>query len=349
MYQCGLLSQRAFLNFMFLCRGEGIVMPIVVNSDAVHPFLLSKCSPPTPELKRAQSRGFRPLEIALINIMADKVGTEFQLSTWLGRDSAQVNLTLVATDKYIDRVRRGEHVPTHTPLEHILNFYSSWSEIKNRTFDGVIVTGVKALGQRVEDESVWPEIREILSWTGTNAFSSIFLCWGAKAALKFFYDINSYKAQKKLTGIFEHRIVLDRTGLLSGLPDVFDAPVSRWKNPLKQDILNDKRVEIAVESEEAGAGVIVEPAGMIYGLYPKRVFVLSHFEYLTEILKGDYFSDVAKDKSASLPRNYFPDDDINKPPVNTWRHTGQIYTNWVSCIHRATPSDISAIPVPYSG
>ena len=319
-------------------------MPVIVNSQEIHPFLPSLSSPLAIERARAERQDIRPLEIAIINLMADKIATERQLALWLGATMLQVNLSFVATDSYVRGVAAGRR-PRNTPAEHIKKFYSAFSEVNARKFDGLIISGVNALKPRIEEETIWPEVADILRWSATNAFSSMFLCWGAKAALKFFHDIDSHKAERKLSGLFEHRLLSDKTGLFFGFPDRFPAPVSRWKSPRREDIARVAAIEIVADSEEAGPNMLVEAAnGGAAAPYPRRVYVLNHPEYETETLAAEYFRDSVGDPDYPLPRHYFPNDDPSQRPPNLWRHTAHLYTNWVKAVYEATPYDLAAIP-----
>jgi homoserine O-succinyltransferase len=256
----------------------------------------------------------------------------------------QVNLSFVATDSYVRGVAAGRR-PRNTPAEHIKKFYSAFSEVNARKFDGLIISGVNALKPRIEEETIWPEVADILQWSTTNAFSSMFLCWGAKAALKFFHNIDSHKAERKLFGLFEHRLLSDKTGLFFGFPDRFPAPVSRWKSPRREDIARVAAIEIIADSEEAGPNMLVEAAnGGAAAPYPRRVYVLNHPEYETETLAAEYFRDSVGDPDYPLPRHYFPNDDPSQRPPNLWRHTAHLYTNWVKTVYEATPYDLAAIP-----
>lgn len=328
-------------------------MPVIITSQEIHPFLPSLGNPSAIDRKRALVQDIRPLEIAILNLMADKQATERQLAQWLGRTPLQVQLTFAATDSYIDGVRGGRETK-NTPAAHIHKFYNSWSEIKERKFDGLIVTGVNALQERVEHEEIWPEVQKIMNWSSTNVFSSLFLCWGAKAALKHFYNIDSYKSDVKLFGLFEHELLSDSTGVAFGLPDVFSAPVSRWKSPKREDVLKVKELEIIADSVESGPNIIVEPLayndsgqGNDNTYYPRRMYILNHPEYDTDTLKKEYVRDSGQNPVTPLPLHYFPSDDVTVEPVNTWRYTAMLYTNWIKCIYAATPYDINAIPAPY--
>lgn len=323
-------------------------MPVIINSAEIHPFLPSLGSPLAIERKRAEHQDIRPLDIAIINLMADKIATERQLARWLGNTMLQVNLSFVATDSYVCGVQAGRETK-NTPAEHIRKFYSAWSDVRDHKFDGVIITGVNALKPRVEQEEIWPEVAQILEWSATHAFSSLFLCWGAKAALKYFHDIDSIKAEQKLFGLFEHRLISDKTGIMFGFPDVFSVPVSRWKSPRREDIQKCSELEIVADSAEAGPNMLVESGAYEGGksFYPKRVYVLNHPEYDTETLGNEYRRDSANNPAYPQPLHYFPNGDASKPAPNQWRHTAHIYTNWIKAIYEATPYDRNDIPKPF--
>jgi homoserine O-succinyltransferase/O-acetyltransferase len=318
-------------------------MPVIVNAKSPHPFLPSLGDPAAIEAERARQQDIRPLEVAIINLMADKRATERQLAQWLGNTMLQVNLTFAATDDYVRGIHEGR-ASKNTPADHIRDFYSAWSDIKDRPFDGLIVTGVNALQPTVEAESIWPEVQKILDWSTSNVLSSLFLCWGAKAALKHFHDIDSVRGEQKLFGLFDHHIVSDKTGLLAGFPDTFAVPVARWKSPRRDQIEQTQALEIVADSEEAGPNMMVEPARNKNGeLYPHRVHVLNHPEYETDTLKIEYERDAGKLAGIALPKHYFPGDDPKIQPRNRWRHTAHIYTNWIKAVYEATPYDITEI------
>lgn len=320
-------------------------MPVIINSQETHPFLPSVDDPSAIGRRRAAAQDIRPLEVLIINLMADKISTERQLSQWLGHTPLQVRLTFAATDDYMQKVRDG-HESKNTSSDHMCKFYQAWSEIKDRKFDGLIVTGVNALQDRVEQEAIWPEVDKILSWSETNVFSSLFLCWGAKAALKHFHNIDSIKGNKKTFGLFKHRLMSDKTGIAFGLPDQFYAPVSRWKNPDVEAIKETKAIEVVADSEGAGPNVLVESESYDDGsaFFARRLYVLNHPEYDTGTLAAEYIRDSAKNPDTPLPENYYPDDNAELEPLNQWRYTGFIYSNWIKTIYTATPYDINQVP-----
>lgn len=323
-------------------------MPVIVNATDPHPFLPSLGDVTAIEAERARHQDIRPLEVAIVNLMADKQAVERQLARWLGHSVLQVHLTFAATDDYFDAVQGG-HEPRHTPADHIRKFYSPFRDIKGQKFDGLIITGVNALRQDITTEPIWPQVREILDWSATNALSSLFLCWGAQAALKHFYAIDRTRRAQKTFGVFQHDLVSDRTALLSGFPDLFPLPVSRWNEIEKRAVLPHPELEIVAESAEAGLSLLVESAAFDDGkqLYPRRVFILGHPEYDTDLLRQEYLRDRAADPAYPQPRHYFPDGDPDAVPRNVWRHTGHVFTNWINALYKATPYDLTQIPRPF--
>ncbi len=319
-------------------------MPVIVASEEAHPFLPSLSSGVAIERARAMRQDIRPLEFAILNLMADKMTTERQLAAWLGSTPLQVHLTFVATDSYFSDIVGGRE-SKNTPADHIVKFYNPLSSLRDEKFDGLIVTGVNALQPRVSDEKFWPEVQEILDWSSQHVFSSLYLCWGAKAALKHFHDIESLKSEPKTFGLFEHRIVNDRTGLLFGFPDRFSVPVSRWKNPDRAAVEACKALDIVATSDETGPNIMVEAEPFDGGrFFPRRVYVLNHPEYETDTLRNEYMRDRALNPATPLPKHYFPGDDPARAPINSWRFTAQLYANWVKAIYEATPFDRAAIP-----
>ncbi|MGE4352421.1 MAG: homoserine O-succinyltransferase [Bdellovibrionales bacterium] len=323
-------------------------MPVIVNSHEQHPFLPSIGHRAAIESSRALRQDIRPIEIAILNLMADKQTTEKQLALWLGHSPIQVNLTFVATDSYIEKIRNG-HESANTPHEHVQKFYLPFSEIKDQKFDGLIVTGVNALKDRVEDETIWPEVTNLFEWSKTHVLSSLLLCWGAKAALKYFHDIDSVKGERKTFGVFDHELREDKTGVLFGFPDRFPAPVSRWKNPRRDQIEAAQGLDILADSVESGPNILAEPRAYDEGraYYPLRLYLLNHPEYDTQTLGNEYRRDSANCPTCPPPAHYFENDDPSAPPLNTWRHTAALYRNWVNLIYAATPYELEKVPMPW--
>jgi len=285
------------------------------------------------------------MEIAILNLMADKRATEQQLAEWLGHTILQVKLTFIAPDRYIDKIEQG-HEPGHTPREHIEKFYQRWSRVRHQKFDGLIITGVNARERDITQESVWPEVVEILEWSKRHVLSTLFLCWGALAALHHFHAIGHRKAERKVYGLYDHKLGPDKTGLLRGFPDLFQVPVSRWRHIDLQALAQNTLLEAVATSTETGANIIVESDNYDQGrgCFARRIYVLNHPEYAADTLRLEYERDHAQDPATPPPAHYFQDGNTEKTPPNSWRHTAQLYANWVHMIYEATPFDIADIP-----
>lgn len=320
-------------------------MPVIVNAREAHPFLPSLGDPAAIAADRAQAQDIRPLEIVILNLMADKQATERQLARWLGHTPLQIRLTFAATDEYVRGVRAGR-ATRGTPAEHVQRFYRPWSEISDRKFDGLLVTGVNLLGADVTGEAIWPEIQRICDWSTTHVFSSLFLCWGAFAALRHFHGIACHVGQTKTLGVYDHRMHSDRSDLLFGLPDRFPVPVGRWQRLHGSDLTGHHPLELVSDCVEAGPFLIAENAAHGAGLYPRRVYMLNHPEYETETMQREFLRDRETWPDLPVPPNYFPGNDPAQPPLNSWRHTAAIYVNWIKAVYDATPYDMARIPAP---
>jgi homoserine O-succinyltransferase len=277
----------------------------------------------------AVRQDIRPLQIALLNLMPEKVKTETQLIRQLGRTPLQIELTLLTT---------GSYAATNAPQGHMAAFYQTWSEVREQKFDGLVITGAPIERLEFEEVKYWPEFAEILDWATSHVHSCYFLCWAGQAALFNYYGVPKYDLGRKLSGIFEHRRAHQRNPLIGGFDDRFRVPVSRWTEVRHADI--DKHAELAVlaESDESGICIVEDGAR-------RRVFVFNHFEYDAGTLRDEYQRDVAAGGgNVEVPAHYFPDDDPALEPMNDWRsHAQLLYGNWLNEIYQSTPYDLARI------
>ena len=329
-------------------------MPIIVNSKKPHPFLPSSDARSI-DSDAAAHQDIRPLELLVFVLMKEKERTEKELADWLGKTDLQVNITFAATDSYLDEIAKRPRTPGSASAEeisrinHIEGTYHRFSEIRNKKFDAVMMTGVNATEQDPTKEKIWPEIKAIFDWTTTHATMCWFKCWAGQAALQHFHGIERKRSPQKTYGVHEHRTAEDRTGLFDGFADVYPIPVSRWNEVKASDIREKPQLDIVSISDKAGVGVVAETAPFYDGTkhYPKRVYDLVHPEYSTATLKAEYDRDSAKNPNFPLPHGYFPADNPKAVPVNTWRHTGQVFANWVSLVYKATQYDLEQVPQPF--
>jgi len=278
---------------------------------------------------RASTQEIRPLEIAILNLMPTKIDTETQLLRLLGNTPLQVEVELLNTRTYKSR---------NTSADHLLKFYKTFDDVKDRKFDGMIITGAPVEHLAFEDVDYWDELCEIMEWTKTHVYSTFHICWGAQAALYYHFGIQKYPLEKKLFGIFRHRVTKKHPILCRGFDDEFWVPHSRHTTVRKEDILKHKEIKILAESEEAGIYAMHTEGG-------RQIFITGHSEYDPYTLYKEYRRDRDAGLPIEVPANYFPDDDDTKEPLVRWRgHANLIYSNWLNYfVYQETPYDIRTI------
>jgi homoserine O-succinyltransferase len=285
------------------------------------------------EERRALHQDIRPLRIAILNLMPTKVATETQLLRLLGNTPLQVEVTLLHT---------ASHSAKNTSAEHLLEHYVSFAEVRDQSFDGLIVTGAPVETLPFEAVDYWPELTELLDWARTNVFSGLFICWGAQAALFHYYWIPKYPLPEKMFGVFPHRLNTRHERIVQGFDDVFFAPHSRYTENRREDILADPRLMLLAESDEAGVY-------MAQSADHRQVFVTGHSEYDPCTLQGEYARDLGKGLPIGIPQNYFPADDPSRDPLVRWRsHANLLFSNWLNYfVYQETP--YAFVPLPTEG
>ncbi|MBI1621441.1 homoserine O-acetyltransferase MetA [Aquamicrobium zhengzhouense] len=278
--------------------------------------------------RTALRQDIRPLQIGLLNLMPNKIRTETQFARLIGASPLQVELTLV---------RIGSHAAKNTSEEHLIAFYQTWEEVKQRKFDGFIVTGAPVEKLDFEEVNYWDELTQIFDWTTTNVHSSFFICWGAMAAAWHFHRIPKYQLDKKAFGVFRHKNHAPASPYLTGFSDDFAIPVSRWTEVRSQDIRANPELELLMESEVTGPCMLAEQRA-------NRLYMFNHIEYDSTSLKEEYDRDVATGVPIDVPHEYYPDDDPARPPLNRWRsHAHLLFGNWINQVYQTTTYDLNEI------
>jgi homoserine O-succinyltransferase/O-acetyltransferase len=272
----------------------------------------------------AARQDIRPLHVALLNLMPDKITTETQISRLLGASPLQIELSLV---------RISDHVSKTTSAGHIAEFYQPWTEVRDQKYDGLIITGAPLEQIPFEEVTYWSEMRRILDWSQSHVHRTFTLCWGAMAALHHFHGLPLHPLAEKASGVFAHDNLAPGSPLMRGLPDVFDVPVSRWAEVRAADLHDGGDLMVLAQSAESGVCLIDDPAH-------RAVHMLNHLEYDTLTLAHEY----ARDAARNLPRHYFPGDDPAAQPRNTWRGAGHLlFANWINETYQTTSFERSEI------
>lgn len=277
---------------------------------------------------RAESQDIRPLKIGILNLMPTKIETETQLARLLGNTPLQVDIELV---------QMSTHKAKNTSQEHMLKFYKVFDEIKDMKFDGFIITGAPVEKMEFEEVDYWDELCEIMEWTKSNVYSTFHICWGAQAALYYHYGIKKYPLDKKLSGVYKHKVVYKNPILLRGFDDEFYVPHSRHTT-VKLEDLKKKKIKILACSDKAGLYAAATDGG-------RQIFITGHSEYAADTLKLEYLRDLNAGLNPDVPENYFPDDNPENEPIVSWRgHANLLYSNWLNYfVYQNTPYDITQI------
>ena len=279
---------------------------------------------------RAYMQDIRPLHLLILNLMPNKIATETQLLRALSNSPLQVNIDLLYTASY--------H-PKHTATEHLVKFYETFADVKDRFYDGMIITGAPVELMEFEEVAYWKELCEIMDWSKTHVYSTLHICWGAQAGLYHHYGIPKYNLPAKVFGVFPHSMTYTKpVKLFRGFDDVFYVPHSRHTEVRKSDIERHPNLRILSESEECGVYAVSDLSG-------RQIFITGHSEYDVNTLRDEYFRDVNKGLPIEIPKNYFTDDDPTKEPHMKWRSSSTLlFMNWLNYyVYQETPFDISTI------
>ena len=278
---------------------------------------------------RATKQDIRPLQIAIVNLMPTKIDTETQLLRLLGNTALQVEIELIDMKS---------HHSKNVSQEHLLSFYKSFDEVKERTFDGMIITGAPVEHLPFEEVDYWEELCRVMEWSKTHVHSTFHICWGAQAGLYYHFGIQKQPLPEKLFGIFPHSVEKKSSILFRGSDDTFMVPHSRHTTVDRKDIENCKALKILASSEEAGVYAMSTDNGT-------QIFITGHSEYDRETLEKEYLRDKNAGLPIRVPKNYYPDDDDTRRPVMTWRsHANLLYANWLNYfVYQTTPFDLGQI------
>ncbi len=304
-------------------------MPIKIPNDLPAVQILAEENIFAMTETRAMTQDIRPLRILLLNLMPKKIETETQLSRILGNTPLQIELTLIRTTT---------HVSQNTTEEHLLAFYKTFEDVKNESFDGLIITGAPVELMDFEEVDYWDELCEIMDWSKTHVHSTLHICWGAQAGLYHHFGIKKRMMSKKLFGVFAHKADYAQSMLLRGFDDRFYVPHSRYTYVDRADIENTPGLKILASSEKAGVHIVSTEGG-------RQFFIMGHAEYDALTLDAEYRRDIGSGIEIDVPENYYPDDNPENAPVVNWRsHGNLLYTNWLNYfVYQSTPYDLKTL------
>ncbi|MBQ1488298.1 MAG: homoserine O-succinyltransferase [Lachnospiraceae bacterium] len=301
-------------------------MPIRIQNDLPAKEILENENIFVMDEDRAIHQDIRPLKVVILNVMPLKEETELQLLRLLSNSPLQTDVTFLTMKS---------HVSVNTSASHLNKFYVYFDEIKNHKFDGLIITGAPVEQIEFEEVDYWQELCEIMEWSKTNVTSTFHICWGAQAGLYYHFGLKKKMLDKKLSGIYRHRVMKRREPLVRGFDDEFYAPHSRYTEVSAEDIHNCPDLKVLAESDEAGVFLCMAGDG-------RQIFVTGHPEYDRYTLDYEYKRDTARNLNPDIPVNYYPDDNPENKPLLLWRsHSMNLYSNWLNYyVYQVTPYEL---------
>ena len=298
-------------------------MPIKIQNDLPVREILEKENIFVVEENRALHQDIRPLQICILNLMPLKEDTELQLLRALSNTPLQIDVSFM---------RVSSHQALNTSPNHLNRFYNTWDELRDNTYDGMIITGAPVEQLQFEEVDYWKELCNIFEWTKTNVTSTFHICWGAQAGLYYHYGLKKIMLPEKLFGIYRHKVLQRKVPLVRGFDDIFLMPHSRYTAVPARAIHECKDLVVLAESDEAGVMLCMSRDG-------KQIFSMGHAEYDRLTLDKEYRRDVAKDLDIDVPKNYYPENDPDNKPLLEWRsHCDMLYSNWLNYyVYQNTP------------
>lgn len=278
---------------------------------------------------RAKQQDIRPLKIIILNLMPLKINAETDLLRLLSNSPLQIE---------IDFLKIKKHKPKNTSSDHMKMFYKNFDELKDKKYDGMIITGAPVELLPFEEVNYWDELKSIFQWAKSHVFSSIFICWAAQAGLYHYYGVPKYELPEKVFGVFEHTHSNNLLPILRGFDDIFYMPHSRYTEVKAEDIRKVDQLDIIADSENAGVAIVKAKGG-------RQLFITGHFEYSRYTLDLEYKRDLVKKIPIKIPANYYPGDDLSVSPLMLWGSAANLlFTNWLNYyVYQETPYNLEEI------
>lgn len=307
-------------------------MPIIIQRDLPAKQILQSENIFVMDEDRATTQEIRPLQIAILNIMPLKEDTELDLLRVMSNFPIQLQITLLTVKS---------HQSVHTTVSHLNQFYQTWGDVKDKYFDGLIITGAPVEKMEFEEVDYWKELECIMEWSKTHVYSTFHLCWGAQAGLYYHHGIKKIMLPAKLSGIYRHKVIHRKKMIMRGMDDFFMSPQSRYTGVDEEAVRNNPELYVVAEGADDAADVGIT---LVLAYSSRQIFMMGHTEYDRMDLDKEYKRDLAKGINPDIPYNYYPDDDPSKKPNLSWRlSSNALYSNWLNIVYEGTPYDLTEL------
>lgn len=302
-------------------------MPITLDKQLAAIDVLRQENIFVMDSQRARTQNIRPLKILVVNLMPKKANTEVQLLRHLANTPLQLE---------VEFLYMASHKSKNTSNEYLENYYRTFVDIKDKRYDGMIITGAPVEQLPFQEVDYWSELCQLMEWSKTHVYSSLHLCWGAQAGLYYHFGIDKQPLEKKLSGIYEQEVV-GTSPFLRGFDDSYRCPHSRYTTIYSEQL---KKSSLQILAEGAEVGVAIAASSDL-----RQIYSFGHLEYSRDTLSEEYHRDVEAGINPLLPVNYFPDDDPEKKPRLTWSLAAStFFSNWINyAVYQETPYDLAEL------
>ena len=227
------------------------------------------------------------------------------------------------------------HIAKNTAQSYLKKFYNTFDEVKDKYYDGLIITGAPIEHLEFEEVNYWSELNEVFEWSKTHVFSTLNICWAAQASLYYHFGVKKEQVKDKVFGVFEHDVLVENHTLTRGFTDTFLAPHSRHTKIEEEKLPTISELDILAKSEDVGT-LLVATKDL------RKIFITGHIEYDADTLHNEYIRDKRSNLPIEIPVNYYPGNDDTKTPKNRWRGVAYLfYHNWLNQVYQQTPYDLS--------
>jgi homoserine O-succinyltransferase len=266
---------------------------------------------------RAKHQDIRALEILVVNLMPTIVATETQLLRLLSNTSLQLN---------VEFLKLSTQQVQNPGLEHLQQFYLSFEAIKNKSYDGMIITGASAGQLEFEQIDCWNELCRVMEWSKYHVNASLYLCGAAYAALYYYYGVKKTNLSEKLSGVYTHTVNKREHPIVRGFDDLFLAPHSRWVSVDPEALHKTAKLDILAESKQAGVYLITDKNS-------KQLFVTGHCEFDRPTLEAACSGNDGGDTAVPCQKT-------------SWSsHASLLFANWINYyVYQQTPYCLQALP-----
>jgi homoserine O-succinyltransferase len=313
-------------------------------------------------VERAKRQDIRELHIGFLNMMPDAAleATEVQFIRLVGNCNQIAQFYVYPFS--IPELNRGAKA-----REHIRKYYFDFPALSGDGLDALIITGANVANPSLDQETFWEPLIDVARWAEHNVASTLCSCLATHALVKHNHGINRSRMQRKMWGVFSHRINRPEHPLMRDINTRFDAPHSRY-NEITRQQLEDAGLTVLIESSDAGVHLAVSPDGIrtvYFQGHPEYDSVSLLKEYKREVhryLNGErpdpprypehYFSGKAaaiaseflaqaeKSDNKSDALQNFPEAELKRHVDNTWGDTGKaIVNNWLGLVYQLTNLD----------